>query len=490
MKRYYGLTSIIIAATACCSIPQAEESGRQATIYPDYTSVTIPPNISPMNFDIRDEADAYLTVLESAGSKPVVIRGSQVRIKAAQWSKLLENGGDLHICIYEKSSGKWQKMKEVVNHIAPEPIDGYLTYRLIEPTYGMAGEMCIAQRNLSNFDEKTIFNNKIDSNREKGQCINCHSFQNYQTSKMQFHVRQNDGGTIIVRNGKITKVNLKADGVMSPGVYPSWNPTEDIIAYSVNSTYQNFFSEGAHKTEVIDNKSDIILYYPEENRVVPVCTDTSLMETFPYWSVDGKSLYYACANAEGISKNKSGQVSEDYDKVRYSIMKRTFDLSSGDFSEPEMVFDAASEGKSATFPRQSPDGKYLLMTVGYFGNFHIWHKEADLYIMNLENGECKPLENINSNDTESYHSWSSNGRWIVVSSRRDDGLYTRLYIAYFDNNGCCSKAFLLPQKNPGYNIKLFKSYNIPEFSVDDVDISTKDFLKVVKGEAIKAKKRD
>jgi len=490
MKRYSVLISITLIASACCSIPQAEESGKQARIFPDYTSITIPPNIAPLNFDIRDEADAYLTVLDCGDNNPLVIKGREVRIKPAQWSRLIGKGGDLRICIYEKCSGKWQKQKEIVNHIAAEPIDGYLTYRLIEPTYGMAGEMCIAQRNLSNFDEKIIFNNKIDSNREKGQCINCHSYQNYQASKMQFHVRQNDGGTIIVRNEKIQKVNLKADGVMSPGVYPSWHPTEDIIAYSVNSTYQNFFSEGIHKTEVIDNKSDIILYYPDENKVVPVCTDTTLMETFPYWSVDGSSLFYACANAEGIAKNKSGQVSDDYDKVRYSIMKRNFDLKSGSFSEPEMVFDAASEGKSATFPRESPDGKYLLMTVGNFGNFHIWHKEADLYIMNLETGDCKPLDNANSSDTESYHSWSSNGRWIVVSSRRDDGLYTRLYIAYFDNDGCCSKAFLLPQKDPSYNLRLFKSFNIPEFSVDDIDISTKELLKAVKSEAVKAKKRD
>lgn len=40
------------------------------------------------------------------------------------------------------------------------------------------------------------------------------------------------------------------------------------------------------------------------------------------------------------------------------------------------------------------------------------------------------LKEVNSSDAESYHSWSSNSRWFVFSSRRDDGLYTRLYIAH------------------------------------------------------------
>ena len=68
-----------------------------------------------------------------------------------------------------------------------------------------------------------------------------------------------------------------------------------------------------------------------------------------------------------------------------------------------------------------------------------------------------------TSDTESYHSWSSNSRWIVFSSRRIDGLYTRPYFAYIDEEGNASKPFLLPQKDTDYYHRFMKSYNIPEF---------------------------
>ena len=79
----------------------------------------------------------------------------------------------------------------------------------------------------------------------------------------------------------------------------------------------------------------------------------------------------------------------------------------------------------------------------------------------------RPADELNSDDTESYHSWSSNGKWVVFSSRRLDGRYTRLYIAHFDGEGHFSKPFLLPQKKMSYNDLRLRSYNIPEFVQGD-----------------------
>ncbi|HNY23556.1 MAG TPA: hypothetical protein PKM89_02220, partial [Bacteroidales bacterium] len=96
--------------------------------------------------------------------------------------------------------------------------------------------------------------------------------------------------------------------------------------------------------------------------------------------------------------------------------------------------------------------------------FSIWHKEANLWLLNLEDGSMKELTNVNSPDVESYHSWSSEGFWFVFSSRRLDGLYTRLFLAGISRDGTVSKPFLLPQKDPFecYDASFF-SYNVPEF---------------------------
>ena len=151
-----------------------------------------------------------------------------------------------------------------------------------------------------------------------------------------------------------------------------------------------------------------------------------------------------------------------------------------------MVFDAAAIGKSATLPRISPDGKYLVFTLGGFGVFHIWHKDADLYMLDLQTGNVKPLTDMNSADVESYHSWSSNGRWMVVSSRRNDGNFTRPFFAYIDSTGMPHKAFELPQKSPEYHRNMLRSYNIPEFMKGKVTVSSQTLAKNMKQEARKA----
>ena len=78
----------------------------------------------------------------------------------------------------------------------------------------------------------------------------------------------------------------------------------------------------------------------------------------------------------------------------------------------------------------------------------------------------RPLSAANSKHTESYHEFSpvGNGRWLMFSSKRDDGLYARPYFCRLDNNGVASKPFMLPQKDPDFYLTLLKSYNVPVFS--------------------------
>jgi hypothetical protein len=84
----------------------------------------------------------------------------------------------------------------------------------------------------------------------------------------------------------------------------------------------------------------------------------------------------------------------------------------------------------------------------------------------------RPVSEANSDQTESYHSWSSNSRWFVFSSRRIDGLYTRPFIAFLDENGKAGKPFLLPQADPDYYERLLFSFNVPEFVSAPVDLNT------------------
>ncbi len=130
----------------------------------------------------------------------------------------------------------------------------------------------------------------------------------------------------------------------------------------------------------------------------------------------------------------------------------------------ETIIDAATMGKSISYPRPSYDGRFVVFTMSDFGTFSIWHHEADLWILDLATGESRPLTELNSDDTESYHSFSSNSRWMVFSSRRDDGQFTRPYFSHIAADGTVGKPFMLPQRDPmKFYAERFLSYNVPEF---------------------------
>ena len=101
-------------------------------------------------------------------------------------------------------------------------------------------------------------------------------------------------------------------------------------------------------------------------------------------------------------------------------------------------------------------------------------------MMDLTTGQVQNMKEINSSEVESYHSWSSNGRWVVFSSRRYDGNYTRPFFAHIDKNGHASKPFELPCADPDYHRQFLRSYNIPEFMQGPVTIRPQDFSDVLK----------
>ena len=107
---------------------------------------------------------------------------------------------------------------------------------------------------------------------------------------------------------------------------------------------------------------------------------------------------------------------------------------------------------------------------------------SDIYWINLENGIFKKLE-VNSPNAESYPKWSSNGKWLIFSSKRIDNVYTRPFIAHIDADGNTSKPFVLPQKDPESYTILLANYNRPEFINDKVELSPNEIRDVVLGEA-------
>lgn len=494
MKKIFSLLALSLVLLASCqkqaAVPtESTPTTEVANIYPDYRDIIIPPNIAPLNFQIKSAGTAFIASVSGAkGTALVTAAGAdgKIMMDPKAWSALLEaNKGDsLHVSLYaQQSDGRWLAYPRYTLHIAPEPIDRYLSYRLIEPGYELYRQLGLYQRDLQTFDEHTIYENNRSFSEKENHCINCHNYQAYDTRRMLFHVRATHGGTVVTDGEKIEKLNMKHDSILSTTVYPTWHPTRPWIVFSSNQTGQAFHLQGPEKIEVIDYGSDLVFYDADTHTLTNILKTEDYLETFPCWAPDGKKLYYCSVYTPVLqgkeSKRRSDIVLSGYDKLRYNLMSLTFDEQTRSFGAPQLELACDSMGKSVSVPRVSPDGRYLLFTLGDYGQFHIWHNSADLYIKDLHTGQVRPLTQTNSLGVDSYHTWSSNGRWIVFSSRRDDATYTRPYIAYFDPQGRDYKAFILPQLDPEHNLMLLKSYNVPELTRNPVQISSEQFKEVI-----------
>jgi hypothetical protein len=109
-----------------------------------------------------------------------------------------------------------------------------------------------------------------------------------------------------------------------------------------------------------------------------------------------------------------------------------------------------------------------------YGCFPVYGAASDLYMIDLEAAaqpgryEYRPLAAANSDQSESWHSWSSNSRWLAFSSKRDGAPFTRTYLAYVDADGNAHKPVLLPQKDPTFYDSYLRTYSVPELATEPI----------------------
>ena len=253
---------------------------RKARIYPDYTSIVIPANISPMNFAVREDGELYCARISSGRGARIEVfsRTGNIIIGEGRWSRLLKQnkGGKLQIDIFcRDQDGKWLRYNTIHNTIAGEEIDGYLVYRKIHPGYRTWRDVGIYQRRLGSYAESVV----LDNSYFRGGCLNCHAFCNNKTDKMLIGLRSAEYGSseLIVNDGRANKIGTKFG-------YSSWHPSGKIVVYSLNKVYQLFHH--ARKEEyrdVIDTDSALV-YYDVRSARVKRCEHLARkdrLETYP-----------------------------------------------------------------------------------------------------------------------------------------------------------------------------------------------------------------
>jgi len=450
------LTGLFLFLTSC-TIPRDPVSvGEYPPIIPDYINVTIPQSIAPLHFMANDGARVRASF--SGKHMRFTSRGSRtVRIPRGKWRKLLSVEDSVKVTVFIREDRKWHRYDSFTLTVSRDQIDPFLCYRKVAPGYESFGSMGIYQRELGGFREYPVVENTIETNS----CVNCHAFASGDPELFQFHIRGPGGGTILKTGSQITHIENKIPETISACVYPYWHPWGSHIAYSVNNIMQWFHNVPGKIIDVFDTRSDVVIYHTATGKLhlFDQLCDSTLLETFPSFSADGKTLFFTAAPARPVNSIAT------LDSIQYALYRIPFDPLSNTMGQaPERICpDSDSAGFSVSLPRPSPDGRFLMFTRSAFGNFTIWHPDADLWLMDLESLRAREATGLNSPDAESYHSWSSSSRWVVFSSRRDDGRYTRLYLSHMDQSGTFSKPFILPQRNPRSDPRLMQFYNIPEF---------------------------
>lgn len=467
LKTLYTLVLLTIMVSCTPTPENVQQSNALPPIYPDYCDVTIPENIAPLNFLLRADCEA---IEVKAGDIKINTKGNQVTFDIDDWKALMSQvaGNMINVTVTALIDGQWIEYKPFTWQVVKDKVDPYLTYRLIEPDYEIWNHVQIQQRCVENFDVNAIGHYEQLENR----CMNCHTYANQDPKLSMMYVRGPGGGAILNRNGKLSKLNI-------PGsVYFGFSPTGRYITYSTQKIVPAFHSLASKRLEVYDATSNVYVADMQEHHVISssLLSDSLKFETFPTFSPDGKYIYYCAADTVDLPG--------DIKQLQYALVRIPFDESTGTIGSQ---VDTLYNKRSVCHPRISPNGKYLLYTVADYGTFPIWHPEADLQMMNLETGAIDSLAVVNSQKSDTYHSWSSNSRWFVFASKRDDGLYGKPYFCYVDKDGKTHKPFCLPQRYPSFYDNNLKSFNAPELGKGKVPFDMEDVAKVMKQDYVNFK---
>ncbi len=471
MKSPCQFPSVALLAILCLSwlsttdrsfggAPFGSHGSTPPRLSPDYAGVTLPPNIAPLNFRIEEPGIRYRVEIHSTAGDPIDITGrsASIEIPPGAWRELLmaNRGQALYVDVsVEGAQSGWRQFATITNQVAREKIDSWLAYRLLKPLFNTYRHLGIYQRNLESFEQRPILQN----DKFNYGCLNCHTPLNRRPDTFCFNVRAVSGANhnpmMLVISNRVIRVNRTMG-------YLAWHPSGRLLTFSINKLSLFYHTRG-NTRDVFDAHSNLGIYRVDSNTVVfpPPIASPDRNETWPAWSADGRYLYFSSAFA---------LPEDEFRHVRYDLMRVSYDIDKDKWGQPELLVSSEQTGLSACQPKLSPDGRWLLFTMCKYGNFPIYRSSSDLYVLDLRTKKYRRLS-INSNQDDSWHTWSGNSRWVVFSSKRMDGLFARPFISYVDAQGQFHKPFVLPQEDPAFYDSYLNTFNFPELMDGPVTVS-------------------
>lgn len=399
MWNFTGFLICCLAVLFSCKSADEEEKVKDLpSLFPDYVNVSVPYNIAPLNFLLKD-CSGQIEVRLSSSSSDYTFIGNEGKIRFPQneWAELLkkEKGGVIKVNVKAQKDGKWIVYPSFKWEIKAEAIDDYIIYSKEVPGNVPNLNKSLTRREMASFSEKEI-----------------HKEQPFFYAKFP------------------EKVSFRGKKRGNFGVY---------VMDSLFVSYISVFPD--KRRENIGLHSSVLLadFSNEQYKVLPDSISSGGEISFVDLSFDSRKLFYCVS---------SGSVDPDSIlSLKYDLMCR--DINPADLSVSEKLDTLVNlPAVSVSYPSSSPYGNYIAYTVSEFGASSEWHDDSDMRLMNLHTGTIDSLKVVNSAEkADIVRGWSSNGRWLMFSSKRDDGFYERVYFSYIDSTGTAHKPFMLPQED-------------------------------------------
>ena len=436
--------------------------------YPTEDAV-FPPNLCAPFIDWHDANNDLWQLCVRVSADAFEWKGlshtRRCRIPDDAWGKVRDHGGAEIEVRGVKRRGLWGKDRETVHtsgviriRVSKDPADNVIVYRLVDPPFINKKTPNLYVRDLRKRSPRLLLNAR------QQYCVNCHAFSSKKgtTGRMSLQVRyigkrKTDHLVYLsvydIDRQRGRKVIMPFEDQMT--TFMRWSPDGTRLALSANQQISGYYPVVVETQSVGQPTSDIGVYDVTTGaaRLVPGASDPQTLEVYPCWTPDGGSIVF--------SSTRKGRHPS---KTQFDLMVVPWDDGRGGVAKP--VRGACGNGKSNFYARFSPDGRWMSFVKADYGS--LIKASSDIWIMPADfSAEARPLRCNTPFAADSWHSWSSNSRWIVFATKRENGVFARLYMTHIDDEGNASPAVRLPMEDA----RLRMSFNIPEFVAEPPPIT-------------------
>ena len=399
------------------------------------------------------------------------------RPSASQWEEVKRRSVDRGVVfrVHAESKSGAISAAEITLHTASEPVGDSLFYREVPlPFLDAVRDPSRIRWRYGTIDMEegppvVLENLPV--------CGNCHSFaDNGSVLGLDVDYGNDKGGYGILPVSKRMVMNdesiitwsdfRREDGDLTFGLLSRVSPDGRYVISTVKDRSVFVARDDLMISQLFFPIKGILVVYDRESGkyfALPGADDPRYVQTNPVWSPDGEEILFARAEAhrseELDRKNEAlldftdvSEFTRDGDPFRYDIYRVPFNEGKGGVAKP--LEGASGNGMSNYFPKYSPDGKWIVFTKSK--DYMLLRPDSELYIVPTAGGEARRLR-YNTERMNSWHSWSSNSRWLVFSSKQN-GPYTQLWLTHIDDDGNDTPPVVLERFTAAD-----RAANIPEF---------------------------